>query len=51
MPLKNDCVKEFKVKTKILYSKFDVLRLQNIFGNSLTKRLLNSEQFFAMIGE
>lgn len=50
-PLKNENVQNFKIQTKILYSKLDILRLQNIFGDSMTKRLLKSDQFFALIGE
>lgn len=50
-PQRNENVNDFKVQTKILYSKFDVLRLQNIFGNSVTNRLLKTNQFYAMIGK
>jgi len=41
-----------KLNSKVLYCKFDVLRIQNIFGNTTAQDLIKSEKKYrALIGE
>ncbi|KAI6243865.1 U3 small nucleolar RNA-associated protein 25-like protein [Aphelenchoides fujianensis] len=48
----NMITEEPKVHSRLIYSKFDVLRLQNVFGPAQVKELLRSEQsFHALVSE
>jgi len=40
------------LRSRVLYCKYDVIRLQNIFGSSIAKDLVNTEKdYHAIVGE
>ncbi|KAI6205758.1 U3 small nucleolar RNA-associated protein 25-like protein [Aphelenchoides besseyi] len=48
----NMVTEEVKIHSRLIYSKYDALRLQNVFGPAQAKELLRSEQnFHALISE
>ncbi|KAI6173865.1 U3 small nucleolar RNA-associated protein 25-like protein [Aphelenchoides besseyi] len=48
----NMVTEEAKIHSRLIYSKYDALRLQNVFGPAQAKELLRSEQnFHALISE
>lgn len=48
----NDSTPEKRLESKVIFSKFDIFRLQNIFGKTQAKELIKSDKkFHALVSE